>query len=121
MAVINKIETISLFLFLQILEMSQKLFREFIVLFKSWPTDATKSGRCLGEYLRKKFSESFKKGELSENIDQAYWTKVLKDLKPIADNEYASKYPRFLNTASLALSKDQCKIVLSNQAMKFMN
>ncbi|CAF0766967.1 unnamed protein product [Brachionus calyciflorus] len=100
--------------------MSQKLFREFIALFKSWPVDATKSGRCLGEHLRKNFGQAFRKGELSENIDVAHWTKVLNDLKPIANNEYASKYPRFLSTASLALSKDQCKITISNQAMKYM-
>ncbi|RNA31285.1 ubiquinol-cytochrome-c reductase complex assembly factor 2 [Brachionus plicatilis] len=100
--------------------MSQKLFREFIVLFKDWPVDATKRGRCLGEHLRKNFTQSFKKGEFSDDIDVAHWTKVLKDLKPIANNEYVSKYPRFLSTASLGLSKDQCKITLSNQAKKYM-
>lgn len=100
--------------------MSQQVFREFIVLFKSWPTDATKSGRCLGEHLRKHFNQHFRKGELSENIDVPYWNRVLADLKPIANNEYAAKYPRIRDTASLAIGKDQCKITLSNQAMKYM-
>lgn len=100
--------------------MAQQLFREFVVLFRSWPVDATKNGRCLGEHLRKQFSEHFKKGELSENVDVKYWNKVLQDLKPIANNDFAAKYPRASSTASLGLGKDHCKIVLSNQASKFM-
>lgn len=100
--------------------MSQKLFREFIELFKNWPVDASKSGRCLGEHIRKHFSQNFKKGELSENINVAYWNKVLNDLKPIANNEIAAKYPRHWSTGSLGLGKDQCRLTLSNHAMKIM-
>jgi hypothetical protein len=100
--------------------MSQQLFKEFVVLFKSWPVDATKSGRCVAEYLRKQFNNSFKQGELSQ-VDTAYWTKVLSDLKPIANNEYFAKYPRQRAVGSLGLGKEQCKLALSNMALKLFN
>lgn len=101
--------------------MAQRLFRAYISLFKDWPIDATKSGRCLGEHLRGRFNKEFSRGELSENIDEASWTKMLKDLRPIADNVYAAKYSRMRSTGALNLSKDQCKLTMSNAAMKFMS
>lgn len=100
--------------------MSQQLFKEFIVLFKSWPIDATKSSRCVGEYLRKIFNQDFKQGELS-TIDTQYWTKTLNDLKPIANNEYFVKYPRQRAVGALGLGKEQCKLAVSNTALKFFD
>lgn len=100
--------------------MSHYLFKEFVSLFKSWPVETTKQGRCLGEYIRKVFGESFKRGELSDNIDAKYWNKVLTDLKPIVDNEYARKYPRTNIFGALLLSKDQCKLTLSNQSIRIL-
>ena len=97
---------------------SQFLFKEFIVLFRSWPIDSTKSGRCVAEYLRKIFNQSFKQGELS-TVDTKYWNKILRDLRPIADNEYAVKYPRQRAVGSLGLGKEQCKLAVSNAAFKF--
>ena len=100
--------------------MAQTLFKEFIILFKGWPMDATKQGRCLAEYLRTKFNKEFKKGELSDKIDHTHWSKVLADLKPIENNEYAAKYPRTRATGALGLGKEQCKLVLSNEALKIL-
>lgn len=98
--------------------MSSQLFKEFIVLFKNWPADATKSGRCLGEYIRKLFNSDFKQGELS-NVDTKYWIKVLDDLKPIANNEFAARYPRQRAVGALGLGREQCKLTMSNTALKF--
>ena len=97
---------------------SQQLFKEFIFLFKTWPVDATKTRRCLGEYLRKEFNKSFKQGDLSDNIDVKYWSKVLSDLKPIANNEYFAKYPRQKAVGALGLGREQCKILVSNDFMQ---
>jgi nucleoid factor 1 len=99
----------------------QQLFKEFIVLFKSWPIDLTKSGRCLGEHIRKEFSKDFRHGEFSQNIDVNHWKKVLNDLKPLANNEILNKYPRNKIVGALGLGRDQCKLVVSNQAMKIFN
>jgi len=99
---------------------SQQLFKEFIHLFKNWHIDATKSGRCLAEYLRKEFNTDFKQGELS-TVNTDYWNKVLSDLKPIANNEYFSKYPRQRAVGSLGLGREQCKIAISNSALKFLD
>ncbi len=103
--------------------MSQQLFKEFIVLFKLWPVDMTKMGRCLGENLRKEFNKSFRHGEFSQmkQEDLAHWSKVLKDLKPIANNDIAMKYPRKNTIASLGLGRDQCKIIVSNQSLDSFN
>ena len=99
---------------------SQVLFREFVSLFKNWHIDATKSGRCLAEYIRKEFNSEFKQGELS-TVNAVYWAKVLADLKPIANNEYFSKYPRQRAVGSLGLGREQCKLAISNIALKFLN
>ena len=101
--------------------MTHRIFREFIALFKEWPVDATKSGRCLGEHLRKQFSREFSKGELSENVNETRWQKALDDLRPIANNTYAAKHRRMRSQAALNLSRDQCKLTMSNQAIKFLN
>ena len=100
--------------------MTQVIFKQFITLFKLWPIDATKSGRCLAEHLRKQFNASFTRGELSE-IDATYWNKVLADLKPIADNEYFVKYPRQRAVGSLGLGREQCKLIMSNNSLKMLN
>lgn len=100
---------------------SEELFKRFVMLLKMWPVDATKQGRCLGEYVRKLFNGSFKNAGLSEtNMDVKYWSKVYADLKPIANNEYAMKYPREKATGALGLGKEQCKLIMSNTAMKYM-
>jgi hypothetical protein len=98
---------------------SQLLFKEFVNLFKNWHIDATKSGRCLAEYLRKEFNGDFKQGELS-TVNTDYWSKVLADLKPIANNEYFSKYPRQRAVGSLGLGREQCKLAISNNALRFL-
>jgi hypothetical protein len=98
---------------------SQLIFKEFVSLFKNWHIDATKSGRCLAEYLRSEFNKEFKQGELS-SVDTAYWSKVLTDLKPIANNEYFAKYPRKRAVGSLGLGREQCKLAISNNALKFL-
>ena len=98
---------------------SQLVFKEFINLFENWHLDATKSGRCLAEYLRSEFNKDFKQGELS-TVDTAYWNKVLSDLKPIANNEYFTKYPRQRAVGSLGLGREQCKLAISNNALKFL-
>ena len=74
--------------------MSDKLFREFITLFKMWPIDVSKGNRCLGAYIRKNFTRTFNKGELSESVNVKEWTKKLSDLNRISDDEYLKKYPR---------------------------
>lgn len=99
--------------------MTSQLYREFLNLFKRWPIDATKKGNDLGEYLRKKFVNSFTKGESSENIDLNYWTNALAELKRIANNEFVDKYPRNKGTAALGVGKEQCRVVLSNDAKKY--
>ncbi len=98
----------------------QQLFKEFIVLFKNWHVDATKSGRCFGEYLRKQFNQDFKQGELSI-VDNAKWSKILEDLTPIVNNIYFSKYKRHRAIGSLGLGKEQCKMVVSNKSFEIFS
>ena len=88
--------------------MTEKVFREFVALFKMWPVDATKGERCLGNYIRKYYNQHFKKGELSENIDVNHWNKVLTDLKAISDDVYLKKYPRLRATGSLGKAYKAC-------------
>ena len=100
---------------------TQFLFKEFVALFKSWPVDAAKTGRCLGQHLRTKFSLAFRHGELSEKVDNAHWSKVLDDLKPIANNEFMRKYPRDKQVGALGISSVECGYVLSNEGLKEIN
>ena len=98
----------------------QQLYRDFLNLFKRWPIDATKKNRDLSEMVRKKFSLAFQQGESSENVDLKYWSQVYNDLKPVINNEFSDKYPRANSTAASGLSKEQCKIALSNRAMEYL-
>lgn len=100
--------------------MSQKIYKDFISLFKRWPIDATKKGRDLGEHIRVRFMNAFAKGELSENVDVAYWTQAHKDLSRIVNNEFAEKYPRSKATGALGIGREHCRVVLSNSAQQYM-
>jgi hypothetical protein len=98
----------------------QQLYREFLNLFKRWPIDATKKNRDLSELVRKKFSQAFQKGESSENVDLNYWSKVYNDLKPVINNEFSAKYPQTGSTAASGLSREQCRVALSNSSMEYL-
>jgi hypothetical protein len=100
---------------------SQQIFREFVVLFKNWPVDTMKTGRCLGELIRRQFNQGFKNGELTENVDTAHWSKVLNDLKPIANNEFLKRYPRTKEVGAMGINIDACRIVVSNDGIKEAN
>ena len=75
----------------------------------------------MGEHLRKLFNRDFRQGELAENVDINKWKKIYQDLKPIANNEYAIKYPRERATGALGLGREQCKLIMSNTAQKYMS
>lgn len=97
------------------------LFREFITLFKSWPVDKLKAGRCLSEHTRKKFEAAFNNGELTQQVDTQRWNNHLNDLKPLVNNEIARKYQRSKELGSLGLDRDVCKVIMSNEMMKEIN
>jgi nucleoid factor 1 len=100
--------------------MSNHLYRDFLNLFKHWPIDATKKGRDLGEHIRKKFSQSFQQGELSDKSELKYWTKTYNDLKRLENDEFSNKYPRTKSTGALGIGKVQCRVVLSNSSMEYL-
>jgi nucleoid factor 1 len=100
---------------------SQQIFRDFLILFKNWPVDTLKTGRCLGELIRRQFSQDFKNGELTENVYTVRWSKILADLKPIANNEFLKKYPRTKEVGAMGISIDACRVVVSNDGIKEAN
>ena len=100
---------------------SQQLFREAVKLLKIWPVDTLKTGRCLGEMIRRQISQDFKKGELTETVNTAHWNKVLADLRPLANNEFLKKYPRTKQVGATGISVEACRLVVSNEGIKEAN
>jgi hypothetical protein len=100
--------------------MSQKLYADFLLLFKRFPIDSTKKGHDLGEFARKKFSKAFTHGELTQTVDISQWTKTHKELERLVNNEFFDKYPRVKATGALNLGREHCKLVVSNDYQKMM-
>ncbi|CAF0811521.1 unnamed protein product [Didymodactylos carnosus] len=94
-----------------------QLYFDLIRLFKQWPIDKSKTGRDLGEALRKQFSDSFSSGENS-SVDVAYWTKFYSDMKYLISNEIRDTYPRDRDWTASGMSAEQIRWILSNKSLE---
>jgi hypothetical protein len=79
--------------------MSSHVFRNITRVLSNWPTDTTKKGRDLGEFIRKKIAANFSQGE-STKIDIEYWSKFSLHIENISQNKALKKYPRTYNSTA---------------------
>lgn len=100
--------------------MASSLYKRWLKLFEVWPIDATKTGRDLGEHIRKKVLGAYKHGETTTIENLAECEKDFASLQRLSRNIYANKYPTKLTGASY-LTVEECRDVVSSSNLKRMN
>lgn len=74
--------------------------------------------RDLGEYLRKQLKASLRAGNIS-NDNPLSMEQQFQALERISNNVHFQKYPRVRTSTATGLTSEQCKIVISDAALKF--
>jgi hypothetical protein len=96
---------------------SARLYRRYLKLCETWGVDSSKSGRDLGEHIRKEVGKAFAKGELSQIPNLEECEKKLESLERIANNKYYRPSDAELPTASGA-TRQECHAIVSNDGLK---
>jgi nucleoid factor 1 len=96
---------------------ASQLYFDLIRLFKQWPIDKSKTGRDLGESLRKQFSQAFALGENSQ-VDTNQWNRFYDQMKLIISNDIKNRYQRERNWTASGLSREQLRFILSNKSLE---
>jgi nucleoid factor 1 len=96
---------------------ASQLYFDLIRLFKQWPIDKSKTGRDLGESLRKQFSQAFTLGENSQ-VNTNDWNRFYDQMKLIISNDIKNRYQRDRNWTASGLSREQLRFLLSNKSLE---
>jgi len=100
--------------------MGSQLYGRFIQLTKRWPVDDTRLGRDLGSRLRKLVAENFPKGPVSQ-VNEEKLSGQLESFSRLANNTYATKYPRrFTKATALGHELELLKTLTSNEAFRIL-
>lgn len=94
------------------------LYRQWLKLCRSWGTDASKTGRDLGEYIRKEVGVHFKDGEMSRLPDPVLCETKLKSLERICNNKYYRDSDSQLPT-STGCTREEVHLMTSNEGLEF--
>lgn len=70
--------------------------------------------------MRDRIKIAFSKGETNPEFDQDQCNKFYMSLHRLASNYHGNKYPRTLNSTSTGLTKEQCNLVLTPEALKIL-
>lgn len=70
--------------------------------------------RDLGEFLRKQLKASLRAGNISSNGDNQFQA-----LERICNNIHFNNYPRLRQSTATGLTSEQCKILISDQSLKY--
>lgn len=85
-----------------------------------WKIDTSKKGRDLGEFIRREIIQQFSQGEASRVDDLKDCERKFKCLNRLANNHYGNKYKRRNNYTASELTLEQCHLLLSTEALKFL-
>lgn len=99
--------------------MGSSAYRGFLRLFEKWPVDASKSGRDLGEYVRRCVADAFRHGEQSA-VDEQACRAQLESLARIANNHYHNEARRSGTGTASGLSVDQCHQLMTNEFLQHL-
>ncbi|XP_042888203.1 ubiquinol-cytochrome-c reductase complex assembly factor 2-like [Penaeus japonicus] len=98
--------------------MARNSYRNFLRLLEKWPLDETKKGgRDLGEHLRIRVSEAFRLGDATPT-NETECQRAYASLNRLANNTYATKYPRKLTSTSTGVSIEECHQIVSTDFLK---
>ncbi|XP_050685253.1 probable methyltransferase-like protein 15 homolog isoform X2 [Leptidea sinapis] len=93
-------------------------YKKFTRLIAKWPLDPTKGERDLGLLIRNKVKLAFD-SQNTQTLNTETCTKHYNSLNKLADNFYRNKYKRTKHSTGTGLSTEECKILLSNEALEF--
>jgi len=100
--------------------MGSQLYGRFIQLTKRWPVDEARLGRDLGTRIRKLVAEKFPKGPVSV-VNEEHLSAQLDSFSRLANNTYATKYPRrFAKATALGHDLELLKTLTSNEAFRIL-
>lgn len=88
------------------------MYREFMKICSVWPVDPVRSGKCLGEFVRRKVAEEFRQSEQTVVQDPQECGRRLDSLRALASDRYARQYPRISASSALGLTRAECAKVI---------
>ncbi|KAK9883873.1 hypothetical protein WA026_004813 [Henosepilachna vigintioctopunctata] len=91
-------------------------FKRILDVLDKWPVDKARTGRDLGEFLRKNVNKAYMTNQFEANIK--YWDKQYLFIQKLVNNEVANKYPRLISSSATGLTREQCEIALSNDFLE---
>ncbi|CAL7948581.1 unnamed protein product [Xylocopa violacea] len=95
-------------------------YRNYMKLLESWPLDNSKPGRDLAQHIRDQLKLAFAKGEASE-VNREQCDRYYMSLKRICSNHYGQLYTRTLSNSATGLTREQCNLMLSPEALQTIN
>lgn len=101
--------------------MAHHLYKSYLRLCEKWGVDSTKKGRDLGEFIRQQVGKEFSQGGASNISNVKECEKKLESLNRLASNHYGNKYKWNKGATASTLTLDECKAVLSTDALKQIN
>lgn len=99
--------------------MSTALYRGFVRVLESWPVDKTRTGRDIGEKLRKQLAGWFPHGENS-SVDLRHFQQQLDSLKRISSNHHLTKNVRNGNRTASGFTLNECRHMMTNETLQML-
>ncbi|KAL1414779.1 hypothetical protein MTO96_007246 [Rhipicephalus appendiculatus] len=91
------------------------LYREYMKICSVWRADPVRSGKCLGEYVRRRVAEEFRQSEQTVVPDAELCARRLESLRALASDRYAKQYPRVSVSSAVGLTRAECaKVIVEN-------
>jgi len=101
--------------------MGSRLYSRFIELVQKWPIDRTRTGRDLGERLRKLVSEEFPQGPITK-VNESQLSAELDSFIRLSNNVYYNRYPRkFINSTATGLDHEKLKAITSTEGLEIFS
>ncbi|PVD23515.1 hypothetical protein C0Q70_16787 [Pomacea canaliculata] len=101
--------------------MSAARYRKFLRLCEEWPLDQSKTGRDLAAVIRQKVADAFRMGENTTVNDEAKCDQAYESLQRLSSDFYRKKYSANRTVGATGVSYEECKVVMSTEALKVLN
>ncbi|XP_023210762.1 ubiquinol-cytochrome-c reductase complex assembly factor 2-like [Centruroides sculpturatus] len=90
-------------------------YSKYMRLCKEWRIDDTKTGRDLGQFIKKEVLQFFRQGEGTKIKDEKECERYYQSLHRIMRNEYGQKYKLNRLYSATGLTHNECKQILSTE------
>lgn len=95
--------------------MAGSLYRDYMKICEVWRADPFRSGKCLGELIRRRVAEEFRQSDQTVVEDPDECARKLRSLQALSSDRYAKQYPRVVASSATGLTRAECsRIILEN-------